>query len=521
MQTIKVSRAVLVFLGLMLTINAAWASHTVPSRNDSQVTNTESKVAESSGITPQGLPVLEVFFSEKEMPKEYTLGNMRLSYTDGTKVELHAKFKMRGATATQYSMKPSFNMKLRDEQGNELDSTLCGLRSMSSWILDAMAIDRIGMRNRVAFDVWNEFSRLPYDTQFDSRNGTIGQFIEVYINGSYKGIYCMTDRINRKLLNVKKPQIGGEADDEGTAAPTTESQEVTIRGVIYKHGTNSIDNQNSVTFSPDSTAYVIAYHDAWELIEPEDYAGAAAWAPLDIIYQNKNNYEWVKEHFFLEQLAEYQTFISAMSIEDNWGNKNSIISARNVTTDGNKHRFVYTPWDLDTSLGGSYNGTNYDGNYSNWTMANIINSSTMPVPFAICNKQSEYTKLLKETWAKGREGALSVRSIREKLYRYRDLFLRTGAWERETSYWATQKYQPPYVTDLTREIDLIIAWYENRVIQIDNYFGLEHIDAITDVCPEDQPDKVQPLYNIMGQPVSEPTTRGIYLRHGKKIILKP
>lgn len=472
-------------------------------------TGTAAAAGDGADRKPQGLPVLEVSFGEKTMPKQYTDGTMCLTYTDGKKVELNARFKTRGATALQYSMKPSFNMKLRDQDGNELDSTLCGLRRMSSYILDAMAIDRIGMRNRVAFDLWNDFSRLPYETDFGSRNGTVGQFVEVYINNEYKGIYCMTDRVNRKLLNTKKPLV------ETIFPDGSEPQEqVTIRGVIYKHGTNSIGDQSSRCFSEDSCAYVIRYHDAWELTEPEDYAGAAAWAPLDDVYEHNRDYEWVKEHFFLEQLADYQVFIMALSIVDNWGNKNSYIGARDVTTDGNKHRFVYTPWDLDTSLGGSYNGSYYDGKYSDWKPSQITSASTMPVPFPVCNGKEEYKTLLREAWIKGREGALSLNAVRTRMYEYRNLFLQTGAWEREMAHWQTQKYQPPRVVDLRKEVELILDWYAKRIGEMDRYFDTE--DYIYNVYATDTPAD-DAYYNLQGQRLHTPAAHGIYIHHGKKV----
>lgn len=468
----------------------------------------------AQAVEPQGLPVLEVTFSGSSMPSSYTKGKMVLSYVDGSKVELNAKFKSRGATASHYTMKPSFNMKLRDDQGNELDSTLCGLRSQSSWILDAMAIDRIGMRNRVAFDCWNDFSSLPYETNFDSRNGTVGAFVEVYINGTYKGIYCMTDRINRKLLNLKKPLLPGEVDGEEEQG--SQDSGVKIRGVLYKHGTNDIADQSSRCFSEDSVAYVIAYHDAWELSEPEDYAGAQAWAPLDTIYMMKNDYEWVKEHFYVEQLAEYQIFIMIMSISDNWGNKNSYISARNVTADGNKRRFVYTPWDLDTSLGGRYDGAYYDGNYSNWPVKSITSASTMPVPFAICNKQSEYRDMLKAAWVKGRNGAFSVESVRNKLYAYRDLFVNYGAWQRSVTYWNDQKYKPCYVEDLATEIDKIMVWYEDRFNEMDQYFNID-TSVISNTMTENGA-KDDALYNLSGSRMTDTSRPGVYIHQGKKFV---
>ena len=90
--------------------------------------------------------------------------------------------KYRGATSINYTKK-SFSVKLIDSIGNELDSEILGLRDDNSWILDAMAIDRIRMRNRVCFDLWNQLSKTPYATKFDNRNGTVGMFVEVFING--------------------------------------------------------------------------------------------------------------------------------------------------------------------------------------------------------------------------------------------------------------------------------------------------------------------------------------------------
>lgn len=456
-----------------------------------------------------GMPVLRITIPNKTLSETYVSGEMSLTDTDGSMVELHAKFKTRGATAKGYSMKPSFNMKLQNADGVELDSTLLGLRSMSSWILDAMAIDRICMRNRVAFDTWNDFSSLPYSTNYDSRNGTIGRFVEVYINNVYKGIYCLTDRINRKLLNLKKPQVAVTAEG---------AEEVTIRGVIYKHGTNDIGNQNQKGFSEDSVAYVIAYHDAWELAEPEEYAGQQAWTPLETIYANKNDFQWVKDNFYLEQLADYQIFIMTMSISDNWGNKNSYISARNVTADDEKHKFVYTPWDLDTSLGGSYNGTYYDGNYSDWKPANIVSASTMPVPFAICNRQSEYKEMLKNSWLKGRSGAFSYDAMKARMYKYRDEFINSGAWARSLEYWETQKYKPCYVTDLTKEIDLILEWYNNRISSMNAYFNLPADDGIELITTQD--NSANAIYSLQGTRLATPRHKGIFIQNGKKYINK-
>ena len=335
------------------------------------------------------MPELRISF-EGELSREmdYLNGSMQLTDTDGSVVELPAKFRTRGATARQYLMKPALNMKLcTADYAEEADSSLLGLRSCSSLILDAMAIDRICMRNRVAFDIWNDFSRLPYDTDFDGRNGTEGRFLELYINNRYYGIYCLSDRINRKLLNLKKVQ----EKEDGSAV---------IRGVLYKSGTDDIPNQNEPGYNADSTACVIEWHNAWELTYPDENGGLQAWQPLQDAILNGNSKDYVKKYFFLQNLADYHLLVMALSIIDNWGNKNHFFSVRNITkdiddadpTEADRRRFVITPWDLDTSLGGAYDGSCYDGTYTDWPLEVTFNTS--PYPFYAITHDEEYNAIL-------------------------------------------------------------------------------------------------------------------------------
>ena len=453
----------------------------------------------------EALPVLRVSFPAKKLNyDEYLQGEMRLEMPNGSVTELPAQMKTRGATAKAYTMKPSFNIKLKDAEGNEIDSTLLDLRQTSSYILDAMAIDRICMRNRVAFDIWNAFSPLPYETDFDDRNGTIGKFVEVYMNDEYKGIYCMSDKINRKLLDLKKPQVA----DDGT---------VTVRGVLYKNGTSEIGKQEVVDFYNDSTVYVARYHDAWELKEPDDYPGYAAWAPLIAFYDNRSSYSYISEHFLIENIVDYTLFIMTLSIGDNWGNKNKYYSIQNCTKSGTKGKFIVTPWDLDTSLGGTYNGGYYGGTYSDWKPSDISKSAS--APFSTCLGQAEVKAMLKARWIETRRGVFAVDSVAQRLYDYRDLFLRTGAWERQTTHWNAQSSKPCYVQDLAEEIDLIVEWYRNRHQQLDEYFNLTEEEMALDAIEADRRTDAR-TFNLMGQPVAPAhrTPGTLYIQGGRKVV---
>ena len=467
------------------------------------------------------LPVLKVSFDGEVTPgMDYVSGSMVLTDTDGAVVELPAQFKTRGATASLYMCKPSLNMKLRTpDYSEEADSSLLGMRSCSSWILDAMAIDRICMRNRVAYDIWNEFSRLPYDTEFGGRNGTEGRFIEMYINGQYYGIYHLMDRINRKLLNLKKFQV-------------KEDGSVLLRGVLYKSGTNDILNQNEPSYSPDSSACVVEWHNAWELSYPEEYGGAKIWQPLQDAILNGRNENYVKRYFYLQNLADYQLFVMALCISDNWGNKNRFLSIRNINKDINdsdpadseRRKFVVTPWDLDTSFGGHYEGKYYDGNYTEWPVNAIFNNTAYPYGFIYGDE--EYLAILRQRWIEGREGAFSPSSINKKLELYRDLFLNSGAWQRMTDHFEAQKSRPMYVLDLTREIDFIEKWYANRFREMDAYFGIKESDTEDGITVSEElrvkseESQQSAIYDLSGRRISNGLKKGFYIINNNKVAVK-
>ena len=118
---------------------------------------------------------------------------------------MQADIRWRGATSLRYQKK-SYAIKLKDASGNKLDASLLGMRSDNSWILDAMAVDKARISNRVSTDLWLDFSRKPYYFAQEPElvNGTHGKFVEVYLNGRYDGLYGLTEKVDRKQLKLKK-----------------------------------------------------------------------------------------------------------------------------------------------------------------------------------------------------------------------------------------------------------------------------------------------------------------------------
>ena len=327
------------------------------------------------------------------------------------------QIKYRGATSLSYQKK-SFAVKLVDSNGDKLDAEILGLREDNSWILDAMAIDRIRMRNRVCFDLWNQLSATPYDTKFDNRNGTVGLFVEVFINGKYHGLYCLTDKINRELLGLKKT----DTDKNGN---------VKVKGLLYK----------GVKWDEAQSCYLLSYKEqrmdtlswnAFELKYPDDYPSERTWQPLaDLIdfCSKKTTLSTFKEnwetYFYQENLMDYYIFTLALNIWDNFY-KNTYISTVNITQG---HRFLITPWDMDASLGGNWNGQ-YLG-YSNYNR--YYNSA--PLNRLISQNLNDFYDNSILLWKSVSNTVLSVENVNSVLDKYAESFDKSGAWQREYKKW--------------------------------------------------------------------------------------
>ena len=164
------------------------------------------RVGEMDTISSVTLPVIHIDTQGREIGRDQrTQAIIRIEYTSSDTSFAHeAGIKVRGKTAASYPKK-SYAIEFCDTMGEELDVSLFDMRSDGDWILDAMYIDHSRMRNRLCTDIWNAYNRIPHiSDEPEAMNGTRGLFVEVFLNGEYNGIYCLTERIDRKQLKLKK-----------------------------------------------------------------------------------------------------------------------------------------------------------------------------------------------------------------------------------------------------------------------------------------------------------------------------
>ncbi len=524
-----------------------------------ELTNASENVDLSAKIQFTFLPIVELNCSSVNS-KAYTTGSLRV--TDpaslGYDSLMIAAFKYRGASSSNYP-KRSYAIKLRDENGNSVDRKLLGYRSDNNWILDAMYIDLACMRNRVATDLWNAFECKPYyaDREKKVRTGTRGKFVEVILNGQWWGLYCMTEKMDRKQLKLKKFVPAAQS--------TTGENEV--HGVLYKsnqwtyevfmgHESND-DNDNKQVIYPHkkvSDYKNILGKETWceyEFKYPDYEDEAVEWRPLHdaanmVATSFILNIDSVKSRFDYPMLRDYYLFIDLLLATDNHGKNLFWYAYDTQGPEGDK--LSLAPWDLDGTFGQDWDGviTNtkdvtldfdtYIKNYEHGQFA----------IFDLIKSRSEWQQDLKDRYAELRiKGVISGDSIANRFANYASLFEASLADQREQNMWS-KTYHSRH-KDIQGGATYAESWIRRRVNWLDQKYGFDAaVTAVNEAkaeayfaalggvgCISVNAGKAQSvrIYNIAGQLVrnaqvgSGVTTingipAGIYVVNGTKVMVK-
>lgn len=524
-----------------------------------ELTNASENVDLSANIRFTFLPIVELNCSSVNS-KAYTTGSLRV--TDpaslGYDSLMIAAFKYRGASSSNYP-KRSYAIKLRDENGNSVDRKLLGYRSDNNWILDAMYIDLACMRNRVATDLWNAFECKPYyaDREKKVRTGTRGKFVEVILNGQWWGLYCMTEKMDRKQLKLKK----------FVPASLSTTGENEVHGVLYKsnqwtyevfmgHESND-DNDNKQVIYPHkkvSDYKNILGQETWceyEFKYPDYEDEAVEWRPLHdaanmVATSFILNIDSVKSRFDYPMLRDYYLFIDLLLATDNHGKNLFWYAYDTQGPEGDK--LSLAPWDLDGTFGQDWDGviTNtkdvtldfdtYIKNYEHGQFA----------IFDLIKSRSEWQQDLKDRYAELRiKGVISGDSIANRFANYASLFEASLADQREQDMWS-KTYHSRH-KDIQGGATYAESWIRRRVNWLDQKYGFDAtVTAINEAkaeayfaalggvgCISVNAGKAQSvrIYNIAGQLVrnaqvgSGVTTingipAGIYVVNGTKVMVK-
>ena len=407
---------------------------------------------------------------------------------NGTVIEMHAGFKIRGTSSQQWEKK-SYRVELwTDETGTEMaDTTFLGMRSDDDWNLEAMYNQPLRLRNKIANELWREIYTLPYQaSEPEAASSVAMEYVDVYVNGTHMGVYALSERVDRKLLGLRK--YNGN-----------------LRGLLVKgNGPGNASFEDLPDY--DNTL------DEWgqfEWVYPNEADTAIDWSGLYsfvnfVINSTNNAFNFQYSTMFEEDNAiDYYLFINAIGALDNM-DRNTFIARQKKTS-----AYFYVPWDLDAILGNDNDGNHaesVDGLHSNGFFNRLLQDCSAN-GFA-SKAQTRYNAL--------RESTLTKEYIMELIQAQYDALVECGAYEIEHEVWPEFEVDPS-------EIDYIAQWLEARLnwldIEINSACGTWGEDEMAEssgveVFPNPAKDQ---LFVRFAEPISEEVCVRLYDMTGRLV----
>ena len=417
--------------------------------------NTNNNKDVEAYITFTYLPIIEI---QGVMGYDYTTGIMNLHNPNNTDIkDIYIKAKWRGGSTNSFDRnKRNYKIKTIDNSGNKKDYSFLDMRKDNNWILDAGQVDMFRMRNRIATELWNNFAAKPYyiEKEPNAKNGTTGKIVEVIINNEYRGIYSLSEAIDRKKLKLKK------YDQDGT-----------IHGQLWKTKGYGLATFWSKPYEYDNNK------DIWDVFEtkypdiedvcPTDYS--TLWEAINFVSTSDDNTftKEISKYFDIPVLIDYYIFLQLINGIDNIG-KNMYWAIYDKTID---KKLTLAVWDLDATVGQNYICSPLHPNYVRYDNALNINGINIFYRLSQLNVD-DFNNKLKERYFYLRQNKLKEDYIIQLYNSYYNLILNCGAAAREEKKWSYNSDIGGHELNFENEISYINDWIKNRFIFTDNFFSM-------------------------------------------------
>ncbi len=386
------------------------------------------------------LPLMSIR-TDAEIGQEDTPALMKLyDNASGNLLQSNAHIHIRGGSSQGYPKK-SYRLSLKTQAASPQHLPLLGLRNDDDWILYAAYNEPEKLRNALATILWNDIGA--DSNSFGISFGSDCRFIELFVNGSYTGLYLLMMPVDAKQIRLR------ENTDPARC-------EYLYRSISYVH-TNTPD------FLAASNAAIAG---RYELREPDDAGNTyLKWQPLDALNSltiRGSDEEFADGIFTMTEQAnvvDYWIFINTVYAEDNV-EKNVNLAAKYRN---GRYVILMGTWDLDLTFGNYY--TEDEDLCCRVDMrladANLWNSSLMGRALEL--NAGGVREVIAERWAELRNGVLSEDAILARLDRLEQDVYRSGAILRDHKLWPGTAFAPDTTT--------LAQFIRERLVHMDRYIA--------------------------------------------------
>lgn len=295
-----------------------------------------------------------------------------------------------------------------------------------SLILDAIYRDPSKIRNVLATQLWNDISNDFTDQDMYS------EFVEVFINNEYIGLYVLSEPVNRSNLNLNK-----SSNDDTSIVIKTQDWFTVKSNMNFKDINSDSYLSYELKYPNDENLYSIS----WNKI----LSKLANYYDLS----ENSSYEIIKSTWNMENYIDIIIFSAFTNNLDNQLMKNNYFYMKSLED----NEVYMQPWDMEYSF-----GLEYDRYAERSVLKNIEDYDKIYTIFK--HSSPEINKLLIERYWQLRKSVLTKEYFNNLLDTYKNE-LNRGATLRDSNIC--------YEYDVEEEIEEIRIWIYNRLEYFDEY----------------------------------------------------
>ncbi len=278
----------------------------------------------------------------------------------------------------------SFDLYLASE-GQELNADFFGMGGESDWVLNGAYVDRSLFRNKLCFDLFQSFATDEMEPV--ERYAPESVFCDLTLNGSWQGIYILSERIKRDAERIDLHE--DELDQGRSFIVKNDDGGTGFMDASGVYGQWLLVYPKLEEMSEQALTGVISWLQSWsDAVLSEDpgdpESGMFTWMDLD------SAVDFVILQEFAKNNDAY--FLSVHLWKD---------------LDGLLH---FVPWDLDLSFGYPY----YDCGYEGWVASRASMIQSMA-------DVDVFRSRLRERWEQLRAAQLSQDAVLERISIYREV----------------------------------------------------------------------------------------------------
>ena len=367
----------------------------------------------------------------------------------------------RGDFTSRYN-KRSMGIKLKGTDGKKINRSLLGLRTDNYWVLNAMTVDPSRMRGRIIMDLWADFAEAPYYSNYvkDAPSVSRGRLAEVFLNGSYHGVYDLCERIDRKQCGLAK------------------GNDIVPGGMLYKADQWSHATQFASALGSWHSASTPSERQeewsGWQIKYPTPSAKKnAKWQPLVDAIQavsNSSDAEFCQRIgtlFDLPAVRDYYLLIELIFATDNSA-KNMYWAIQDYQRDA---RLTPIPWDMDGTLGRNYAGSDHTSNATRDYRDFLRREGHQNALFERLYKldPNDWNAQMAKRYRQLRRTHFNPQRLSERITSLLHLMEQSGAHIREAQRWNNAN---GLRINIPQEAEFIKAWITRRIAYLDTQYNM-------------------------------------------------